>query len=158
MKATPSRFINKYNRDYYAGALMLAFGLGAAWLGNGYHIGTLNHMGAGFFPVALGTMLALCGLAIALGAKGAVEPGAAEDRAPQWRGWIGIVAGLAAFVLFGQYGGLLPATFSLVFISAMGDRDNTVKGALLLSATLCAVCVAVFWWGLRMQFPLFQWG
>jgi hypothetical protein len=158
MKATPSRFITKYNRDYYAGALMLAIGLGAAWLGNDYHVGTLNHMGPGFFPVALGALLALCGLVIAVGAKASVSPEADEDRAPEWRGWGCIVAGIAAFVLFGHYGGLLPATFSLVFISAMGDRDNTVKGALLLSAALCAVCVVVFWWGLKMQFPLFQWG
>jgi hypothetical protein len=158
MKATPSRFINKYNRDYYAGALMLVIGLGAAWLGNDYHVGTLNHMGPGFFPVALGAMLALCGLAIALGAKASLAPGEEADRAPEWRGWGCIVAGIAAFVLLGRYGGLLPATFSLVFIAAMGDRDNTVRDALVLAAALCAVSVVVFWWGLKMQFPLFQWG
>lgn len=158
MKPTPTRLITKYNRDYYAGALMLAIGLGTGLLGNSYHIGSLSHMGPGFFPVALGALLALCGLAIALGAKAAVAQGDEPDRAPEWRGWICIAGGIGAFVLFGRYGGLLPATFSLVFISAMGDRDNTVKGALLLAAGLCAVCVAVFWWGLKMQFPLFQWG
>jgi hypothetical protein len=158
MKATPTRFTKQYNRDYYAGALMLAIGLGAAWLGNDYHVGTLNHMGPGFFPVALGALLAVCGLAIALGAKAPAAPGAQSRQAPEWRGWSCIVGGIAAFVVFGHYGGLLPATFSLVFISAMGDRQNTVKGALLLSAALCAVCVTVFWWGLKMQFPLFQWG
>jgi hypothetical protein len=61
-------------------------------------------------------------------------------------------------VVLGQYGGLLPATFAVVFISALGDRQNTVKGAFLLSIVMCAVCVAVFWYGLQVQFPLFQWG
>jgi hypothetical protein len=158
MQATPTRLITKYNRDYYAGALMVVIGLGAAWLGNGYHVGTLVQMGPGFFPVALGMLLALCGLAIALGAKAAVAPGEEPDRAPEWRGWGCITAGIAAFLLFGHYGGLLPATFSLVFVSAMGDRENTVKRALLLAGGMCAVCVVVFWWGLKMQFPLFQWG
>ena len=40
-------------KDYYGGALMVLIGLGAIYGGSDYHIGTLSHMGPGFFPAAL---------------------------------------------------------------------------------------------------------
>jgi len=45
-----------------------------------------------------------------------------------------------------------------VFISALGDRDNTLTEALLLSLAMCFIAVVVFWWALKLQLPLFQWG
>jgi hypothetical protein len=51
----------------------------------------------------------------------------------------------------------VPATFFAVFISAMGDRLNTVKGAILLSLIMVAMAVIVFHYGLRLQLPLFGW-
>ena len=41
-------------RDYYAGALMLLIGVGAAVTGTGYKFGSLARMGPGFMPVVLG--------------------------------------------------------------------------------------------------------
>jgi hypothetical protein len=151
-------FINKYNKDYYGGGLMILLGLGAALQGQTYKIGSLSHMGPGFFPVALGVLLALTGMAIALTAKGNV-PAAEEKRLPpEWRGWLCITFSIVAFVVLGKYGGLLPATFAVVFISALGDRQNTLKNALILSSAMVVVCVVVFWWALKLQLPLFQWG
>jgi hypothetical protein len=153
-------FLNKHNRDYYGGGLMLLFGLGAIWEGMSYRIGTLVRMGPGFFPVALGVILALTGVAIMIGAAAAAAvPGEKEENLrPEWRGWICISLSIVAFVVLGKYGGLIPATFAVVFISAMGDRQNTIKSALLLSTVMCGVCVLVFWYALQVQFPLFQWG
>ncbi|MCJ9713295.1 tripartite tricarboxylate transporter TctB family protein, partial [Bordetella hinzii] len=51
-----------------------------------------------------------------------------------------------------------PATFAIVFISALGDRTNTLKQALLLSVSMCVIAVVVFWWALQLQLPLFRWG
>jgi Tripartite tricarboxylate transporter TctB family len=161
-------FINKHNRDYYGGGLMLLFGLAAVWAGASYRIGSLERMGPGFFPVALGVILALTGVAIMIGAaanaiaEGKEEGKEADQEAnllhPEWRGWICISLSIVAFVVLGKYGGLVPATFGVVFISAMGDRQNTVKSALILAAAMCLVCVAIFWYALQVQFPLFQWG
>jgi hypothetical protein len=152
-------FINKYNRDYYGGGLMLLFGLGAVWEGMSYRIGTLGRMGPGFFPVALGVILALTGVAIMIGASTVtMDEGKEEHLRPEWRGWICISLSIIAFVVLGRYGGLLPATFAIVFISALGDRQNTIKSALLLAIAMCLVCIAVFWYALQVQFPLFQWG
>ncbi|MEB0011233.1 tripartite tricarboxylate transporter TctB family protein [Glaciimonas sp. Gout2] len=155
---TMRNLINKYNKDYYGGGLMMLLGLGAVVQGRTYNIGTLSKMGPGFFPVALGTMLMLVGAAIALTAKSSVSAEEEKHLRPEWRGWICIALSIVAFVVLGRYGGLLPATFAIVFISAMGDRKNSLKSACLLSLAMVAVCVVVFWWALKMQFPLFQWG
>jgi hypothetical protein len=149
---------NKRSRDYAGGMLMTAIGLAAALQGSSYQLGTLERMGPGFFPTALGVILAVAGLAIAVTARFTQYEGELEVLAPEWRGWACIVGALVAFVVLGKYGGLLPATFAIVFISALGDRQNTFMGSVLLALGSVVVAVAVFWWALQMQFPLFQWG
>jgi len=151
-------------KDYYGGALMVFVGLVAAYAGFGYNVGTPARMGPGFFPVSVGLLLALTGLLIALSAR-SVKPQPAPGHGhghghslPDLRGSICIILSVLAFLLFGIYGGLVPATFAIVFISALGDRENTVTQAVLLALAMCMVSVIVFWWALRLQLPLFQWG
>jgi len=146
----------KCNRDYCGGILMILVGLGAALGGLRYKIGTLAGMGPGFFPTAVGVLLALVGVGIALTAA----PSGRDDskRLPsEWRGWACIVGGMVAFVVLGVYGGLVPATFSLVFMSALGDKRNTIRQAFWLAAAMVVIAVVVFWWGLQLQLPLLTW-
>lgn len=153
------RTLAAYNKDHYGGALMFLLGAGAALKGRSYGIGTLSNMGSGFFPVALGVLLALIGATLMLGAKRERRDDAGGlSRAADWRGWLCIVVGTAVFVCIGRYGGLVPATFAIVFISALGDRHNTFRTALILSTVMVAIGVIVFWWALQLQLPLFQWG
>ncbi len=159
MEKTSRNSSKGFVRDYYAGALMLLIGLVVVTQGIGYDVGTLTEMGPGFFPVALGIILCALGVAIAGTAKS--QPDAFRTREklpPEWRGWLCIVSSIVAFTVIGRYGGLLPATFAIVFISALGDRENTIWRALLLAAGMTVLCVLVFWWALSLQFPLFQWG
>ena len=112
------------------------------------------------FPAILGALLVMLGLIIA---KMATSPVTAEEDAeeippPEWRGWGCIIGGLLAFILVGKFGGLVPATFVLVFISAMGDRQHTWRTAALLALGVTILGVAVFSWALQLQFPLFRWG
>jgi hypothetical protein len=150
--------VNKSNRDYFGGALMIVIGAAAAFQGRNYPIGSLSRMGPGFFPVALGIILVCAGIAIIATAKLAAHDHEKKELPPEWRGWFCIGLSIVAFVLLGKYGGLVPATFAIVFISALGDRENTLKGALILSLAIVAVAVIVFWWALQVQFPLFTWG
>jgi hypothetical protein len=151
-------WLNQYNRDYYGGALMFFLGAGAVYKGLSYKVGSLSRMGPGYFPVAVGVVLALMGILIALGARSNAAAKQEEYQGPEWRGWICIVSSIVAFLVLGRYGGLLPATFAVVFISALGDRENNLKQALLLSLAMAGVAALVFWWALSMQFPLFRWG
>ena len=68
---------SRFKKDYYGGALLIVIGLAAVYAGIGYRVGELAHMGPGFFPVALGALLALTGLLIALSARG--EKPASEE-------------------------------------------------------------------------------
>lgn len=159
MKASDSAgWLSRYNKDYYGGGLMCMVGIGAIYRGLDYQVGTLTAMGPGYFPVAIGSVLALMGLIIVLGARGATPSATGPRHRPEWRGWSCILLANIAFVLLGHYGGLVPATFAVVFIAALGDRQNTWKSALVLALAMVAVCIIVFAWGLRLQFPLFRWG
>ena len=153
----------KFKKDYYGGALMVVIGLSAVYAAMSYRIGTLSQMGPGFFPAAVGTLMAVTGVLIALSARGdkpkADDGGHAHPTSfPNLRAGFCILLSVLAFIGLGHYGGLIPATFAITFISALGDRENTIKQALILSALMCVVAFVVFWWALQLQLPLFQWG
>jgi len=160
-------WIHKLRKDHIGAALLIALGAAVLALGMGYRTGTLNHMGAGFVPVVLGALLIFVGLAIGATSvapqreAGSLQlPAAhgAHDGKPEWRGWLCILGGVIAFVLIGDHGGLVPATFASVFISAMGDRQNTWKSAALLGVAMVVFGVIVFHYGLKIQIDLFRWG
>lgn len=163
--------IKRAGKDRLGGALMILIGAGAAQQGITYSLGTLAAPGPGLFPGALGVLLMLVGLAIAVtgkrartalpAASGSRATGgaAANDPAPraEWRGWFCIVLSIVAFIVLGSHGGLVPASFAVAFIAALGDRDNTLLDACVLGVALAVVSVVVFWWLLQVQLPLFQW-
>jgi putative Ca2+/H+ antiporter (TMEM165/GDT1 family) len=146
-------------REAWAAGTMIVLGLGAIAQAATYSLGTLARMGPGMFPAILGALLVMLGLIIA---RMAVAPAAEDDAEdlppPEWRGWGCIIGGLLTFIVAGKDGGLVPATFALVFISALGDRQHTPRSAALLAAGVTVLGVAVFSWALQLQFPLFRWG
>jgi hypothetical protein len=146
------------HKDLLGGALMLLLGLGTAYQASQYRLGTLSNMGPGYFPLALGIILAATGLLILLSGLRTAPAILATRRRPEWRGWLCICAGVALFAVIGRYGGLLPATFLSVFIAALGDRKNTLLSSTVLAAAMTLICVVVFWWLLKIQLPLLRWG
>src|SRR5438034_905434 len=113
------QFLSRIKRDYYAGALMVLIGAIAINEARGYQLGTLQKMGPGYFPIALGALLILLGILIAgTASTGGYEEQEAMPHA-EWRGWFCIIAGPVLFVVFGRYLGLGPATFACVFVSAL---------------------------------------
>ena len=150
-------FVRK--RDFYAGALVIFFGLVMALKGPGYRLGSLMHMGPGFMPTALGIILIGLGIAIA-GTALSVPEGEDEDLLPanpEWFGWACILAGPICFILFGSYFGLIPATFMCVFVSAFGDRTATLKGSFFLATVVTVFGVALFSYVLQVPMPLLTW-
>ena len=146
-------------RDFYAGGLVILLGLVMALKGPTYRLGTLMHMGPGFMPTALGVILIFLGILIA-GAAIGVPPGEDEDilpAHPEWVGWACILAGPLCFILFGSYFGLIPAIFSCVFVSALGDRQATVRGAATLAAVVTIFGVGLFSYLLQVSMPLLTW-
>jgi hypothetical protein len=146
-------------RDYYAGALMILIGLVSAFDGSHYALGSLRQMGPGYFPVALGVLLIFLGGLIA-GTSAAGGPESEEAALPhsEWRGWSAIIAGPVLFIILGKYGGMLPATFACVFVSALGDRDTTLKGALILATCVTAFGIVLFSYLLKIPMPILKFG
>ena len=148
----------KLKRDYYAGALMLVLGLGAAIIGSGYKVGTLARMGPGFMPVLLGCTLAFMGILIAGSALASSEPdeGRFMPDNPQWFGWLCIIAGPVLFIILGQYGGMIPAVFACVFVCALGDNTATYKSSFILALGVTVFGVVLFHYFLGIPFPLIR--
>ncbi len=152
-------------RDFYAGALMLLLGLGIAVKGTTYRAGTLMHMGPGFMPTALGVLLALLGIAIAvsgLSSAGGADEHDGDQRIlpanPQWWAWFCILMSPICFIFFGRYFGMIPATFSCVFIAALGDKGATLLGSVVLSAVVTVFGVSLFSYFLQVPMPMLTWG
>lgn len=145
----------RFNKDRYGAALLILMGASVAIQGSGYRIGTLTHMGAGFMPVVYGVLMTAIGIALAITSSSQPDP---DYPAAEWKGWICIIGGVLAFVLFGTYGGLLPATFASVFISALGDRKNNVRDAALLALAMTGASYLIFTLGLHLQLDPFTWG
>ena len=146
-------------RDFYAGGLMTLLGAAVTLDSLSYTLGTLTHMGPGMFPLMLGVTLTLIGVLI-LGTA-IVAPLSDDERIlpekPEWFAWACILAGPVAFIILGEFFGLVPATFACVFIPALGDRTATLKGSAVLAAGVTVFGVALFSYVLKIPFPLFRW-
>lgn len=169
--------LSSHRKDYYAGALMVLVGLSAAYAGQTYKVGTLNRMGPGFFPLSVGLLLALVGTLMvweearlarrshATAPAGNVTSNATPNAAsaletaphhlPDYRGVICIILGIVVFYLLARFTGIIPATFAIVFIAALGDRANSLRQAGALALVMSVIALLVFWWALQVQLPLF---
>jgi uncharacterized membrane protein len=142
-------------RDFYAGLLMILIGLVVVTKGPTYRMGSLMHMGPGFLPTALGALLIVLGVIIAASAN--PEEDVDEDilpEHPEWWGWGCILAGPILFVIVGRIGGMIPATFACVFVSALGDRTATLKSSFVLASVVTVFGVALFAYLLQIPMPV----
>lgn len=153
----------RFNRkELWSAALMVFIGMATVIGSTNYNIGSLARMGPGYFPMVLGVILMILGI-IAL-VSPSLEGGPAGDgmeilpAATQIKTWFLVVFSVGAFVVVGKYGGLVPATLILTTLSTLADKGNSVKTAVMVGVILTLMTVAVFHYGLQMQFPLFTWG
>jgi hypothetical protein len=147
----------KNRRDFFGGGVIALFGLVGVIEGHRLGMGTLSKMGPGFVPLSLGVLLIGLGVLMATDQTNPKPGTEVIFQRPEWRGWLCIVAGVASFIVLGQYAGLVPAAFFSVLISALGDRTATLKGAILLSIGTTVFGVALFHYLLTISIPLFWW-
>jgi hypothetical protein len=160
-----AKALQNLNKDRAGAILLVVLGTGVILVSRGYGIGSLGRMGSGFVPLTLGVLLVLVGIGIGVTAAGstqspdkAVDTGAGLHGLVDWRSWLGILGSVIAFIVVGRTLGMVPATFAVVFISALSDRGNTIRHAALLALALTVAGVVIFHFGLRIQMPLFSWG
>ena len=152
----------KNQKDFYSGLLYTVVGAAFAYGATSYNIGTGARMGPGYFPLLLGTILAIIGGIILF--KALVVETPTGDRVGSWA-WKPLSFIIAGNLLFGVLlGGLpsikLPAMGLIVAIygttlvvSLAGDKFK-LKEVLILATVLSVLSYLAFIVLLKLQFPV----
>ena len=139
-------------KDLLAGAVFIGFGLAFAVTATTYEVGTLLRMGPGFFPLALGGILVVLGVLIAV--TGFLAASGGEIGTVPWRA---LVLLLAAILFFGSTVrdlGLVPALFVAVLLASFAGRGVRLVPALFIAVALTALSVLIFVYALQLRLSL----
>jgi hypothetical protein len=141
------------HRDIVAGLLFVGIGAFALAAARGYPVGTAMRMGPGYFPVVLGWLLILLGALVGLRAA------RQRDWQPLSWGWKPLAWISFSIVLFGFLMprlGLVPALLAMLPGAAAAGREFRVREVLVLTLLMTAFAGAVFVYGLKLPYPLFN--
>ena len=142
----------KSPKDFWAGAMYIGFGgFAVAWAMTHYQMGTAVRMGPGYFPVMLGGLLVVLGLAVLLFALATDGPPVPQFH---YRPLLLISLGCVAYGYLMKPLGLVGATAALVYVSALGGHEFNWKEVTILYLILIAFSWLVFVKGLTLPFPV----
>lgn len=140
-------------RDFWSGLMFTAFGAAFAVLALEYEMGTAALMGPGWFPVALGSILAVIGLLITAGSF--------HWRAEQtdietigWRELLLILLAIGVFAWLLPHLGVVLSVMLLVFVAALAGHERRPLETLIVAVALAAVCYGLFVAGLGLPLPI----
>ena len=141
-------------KDIVGGALLAVFGLIVAVdAAASYDLGTLRRMGPGMFPMELGVILSVFGVALIIPAL--VSAGKRPHIlifSPLF-----VLLGVSAFALLVRPFGLIPAILAVVIISSVAELKIRPVSLTILSVTMCVLAWLVFRVGLGLAMPMFRW-
>ena len=144
----------KSQRDFWAGLMFIAVGLGFAYGALEYNFGSSARPGPGFFPFGLGILLAALG-AMTLFESLTVET---EDGEPigaiAWKPLLIIIGSVVLFGVLLPHAGMVIALPLLVVLSALAGDEFHWGEVIALAAALTFGSWAVFIWGLNLTIPL----
>lgn len=144
---------HKDMQDVLGGLGLSALGVFAAVHAQQYEFGDLTRMGAGYFAVTLGILLAVLGLVIAIPAFFRSGP----PVTVQWKTFFLVMASLVTFALTLKVLGLIFSTVLTVLLATLADNETRWKGRLLIAAGVALVTYLVFGLGLSMVLPVWPW-
>jgi len=131
---------------------IVAFGAYVAYEGAGMNVGTLRRIGPGFFPILLGTAIALLGAATLF-----ERPEPRRDEGFALRPLLCVSLAILAFALLVRSAGLVPATLALVALVSLGQSRVAPGAALLTGLGLCLLGYLVFIQGLGLPLRPLVW-
>jgi hypothetical protein len=141
----------RHPKDFVAGLMFVAFGIGAIVVAANYPLGTAARMGPGYFPRMLGILLIVLGSALALRAlrlQGSPLP------AWPWRPTIVVLGSVVMFGLIVTRVGLALSTVILIVLASTASNESRPKEAVISGIALAALAIAVFVVGLKLQLPV----
>ncbi|MEO7939667.1 MAG: tripartite tricarboxylate transporter TctB family protein, partial [Burkholderiaceae bacterium] len=123
-------------RDLFGGLILIALGAFVSlYAANHYVVGQAERMGPGYFPVALGWLLAILGLVVALFA---FKPSLHHTTPPKFRPrpFFAILLSVAAFAFTVSRFGLVPGTVLLTVIAVFAEPGIRWRRTILLALSL----------------------
>ena len=151
--AVPAMQPRIFSKDYLAGLLFTAFGIGTLWIGVELALGTAVRMGPGYVPRMLAFIL------VALGGIISLQAVMARPEAPEkgdWRPFVLVHASVLAFAFAFDFAGLIPAIIATLLVAAAGGRDQRWIQTIISVVFLVILCVAVFKYALGLPMQLFE--
>lgn len=143
----------KNYRDFWAGVMFAAIGFGFAGVALTYKVGTAARMGPGYFPLVLGGILAVLGLAIIFTSLQEKNAGPGVEKLHWWPNfWV-----LAPIVVFGillKVLGMILMGLMVVIVSSIASEEFKLKPVIFLAIGLVAFCSLIFVGGLKLPIPL----
>lgn len=151
----------KSQKDFFSGLLFIAVGVAFAWGATNYKVGDAARMGPGYFPLLLGVLMAIVGIAVTFAALVVETEDGDKIGSFAWRPLFFIILSNLMFgVLLGglpsiglPYMGMSAAIIALTFIAALAGTEFNFKEVLILSIILAVSCYITFIWALKLQFP-----
>ncbi len=152
----------KSQKDFYSGLAYTIVGAAFAYGATSYTIGTGARMGPGYFPLLLGSILAIIGGVILF--KSLVVETPTGDQVGSWA-WKPLVFIIAGNLLFGVLLGGLPsiklpamglivAIYGTTLVVSMAGDQFKVKEVLILATVLSVMSYLAFIMLLKLQFPV----
>jgi hypothetical protein len=138
-------------KDFWAGLIFVAIGMGFVLLASQYRYGDMHRMGPAMFPTLVGVLLGALGALIALRAVLLTgEPVPSFHARP-------LMVSLLAIVLFGvalRWLGLVAAVAVVVLVGGYAARPVRLVENAVLAGVMVLFSVAVFVWLLGLPLPL----
>jgi hypothetical protein len=152
----------KSRKDFASGLMFIAAGAAFAIGATNYTVGNAARMGPGYFPLLLGSLLALGGVFVLLASLRTERADGGLIGKIAWKPLFLIVgANLVFGILLGGVQslgipamGLIAAIFAVVIISSMAGDRYAFKSALILAAILAVGSYLTFVVGLSLQFQV----
>ena len=152
----------KSQKDFFCGLMFMGVGTAFAWGATTYNVGEGARMGPGYFPLMLGILLAIIGMAVTFFSL--VIETAEGDKIGKWA-WKPLFFIIAGNVVFGILLGGLPginlppmgmilAIYALTFITSMAEAGWKFKTTLILATVLAIGSYVAFVVALKLQFPV----
>jgi hypothetical protein len=149
----------KNHADFFSGVLLAIVGGAFAVGATTYSIGSGARMGPGYFPLMLGILLAVLGLAVIF--QSLVVETIDGGRIGRWA-WKPLFYVLAANLAFGVLLGGLPsigvppmgmviAIYALTLISSLAGAHFKLRDVLVLATILAVGSYIAFIWALKLQ-------
>lgn len=143
----------KNPRDFWAGVMFLTVGGLFAGIALTYKLGTAARMGPGFFPFALGVILAALGIAILVSGMREKNKGPGVEKF-HWGPVFWVLMPIVVFGFLLKIVGMLVMGMFVVIVSSIGSHEFKLRPVIFLAVGLVAFCALTFVGGLKLPIPL----